>query len=251
MSQPPTRITLYPSAFVIGGYSSLQLATNSVRFAKGDTVVGAPTSEDYQTAMTMYQGQATPADLADGGYVSVDAGPQPMTYQFGAFQNGTKVPAPEMFEGAGSYNNVFSLTKRPANNGAVIYVQGNNPVLGTGDIPYSVFADGISGGALIHFPASPSPSFSFNEPLGVAGLTNTGTTTLGPSGQATVDTSGNIATSGTASVVGLTDAGTTNLHQQIGPATAPTGSCATNGAWVFSQDGHATFCAGGTWITKI
>jgi hypothetical protein len=37
----------------------------------------------------------------------------------------------------------------------------------------------------------------------------------------------------------------------IGPSTAPSGSCPTSGAWVFSQDGHATFCASGTWVTKI
>jgi hypothetical protein len=37
----------------------------------------------------------------------------------------------------------------------------------------------------------------------------------------------------------------------LGPATAPTGSCPTNGAWVFSQDGHASFCAAGAWTTKI
>jgi hypothetical protein len=36
-----------------------------------------------------------------------------------------------------------------------------------------------------------------------------------------------------------------------GPATAPSGACSDNGAWVFSQDGHATFCASGTWQTKI
>ncbi len=36
-----------------------------------------------------------------------------------------------------------------------------------------------------------------------------------------------------------------------GPATAPSGSCTASGAWVFSQDGHATFCASGTWVTKI
>jgi hypothetical protein len=35
-----------------------------------------------------------------------------------------------------------------------------------------------------------------------------------------------------------------------GPATAPSGSCTTIG-WAFSQDGHATFCNGSTWITKI
>ncbi len=36
-----------------------------------------------------------------------------------------------------------------------------------------------------------------------------------------------------------------------GLPTAPSGSCSDNGAWVFSQDGHATFCASGTWVTKI
>jgi hypothetical protein len=36
-----------------------------------------------------------------------------------------------------------------------------------------------------------------------------------------------------------------------GPATAPSGSCTDSGAWVFSQDGHAAFCAGGTWVTKL
>jgi len=40
-------------------------------------------------------------------------------------------------------------------------------------------------------------------------------------------------------------------NAQTGPATAPSGACAPNGAWVFSQDGHATFCSSGTWSTKI
>ena len=30
-----------------------------------------------------------------------------------------------------------------------------------------------------------------------------------------------------------------------GPAAAPTGGCSSNGAWVFSKDGHATFCNAG------
>lgn len=37
----------------------------------------------------------------------------------------------------------------------------------------------------------------------------------------------------------------------IGPSTAPSGSCSTNGRWVFSQDGHATVCLAGTWTVKI
>jgi hypothetical protein len=38
---------------------------------------------------------------------------------------------------------------------------------------------------------------------------------------------------------------------QVGVVSAPTGACANNGEWVLSEDGHATFCAGGTWVTKI
>jgi hypothetical protein len=45
--------------------------------------------------------------------------------------------------------------------------------------------------------------------------------------------------------------GALTSNSYVGPATAPSGSCFTNGAWVFSQDGHATFCASGTWVTKI
>jgi hypothetical protein len=48
-----------------------------------------------------------------------------------------------------------------------------------------------------------------------------------------------------------TFAGSVTAPEYMGPATAPTGSCSTNGAWVFSQDGHATFCSAGTWVTKI
>ena len=32
---------------------------------------------------------------------------------------------------------------------------------------------------------------------------------------------------------------------------APSGSCGANGAWAFSQDGHATVCLSGTWTSKI
>ena len=36
-----------------------------------------------------------------------------------------------------------------------------------------------------------------------------------------------------------------------GPSVAPSGACTINGQWAFSSDGHATFCNGTTWITKI
>ena len=48
-----------------------------------------------------------------------------------------------------------------------------------------------------------------------------------------------------------TFAGSVKAPEYIGPSTAPTGSCSTTGAWVFSQDGHATFCSAGIWVTKI
>lgn len=41
---------------------------------------------------------------------------------------------------------------------------------------------------------------------------------------------------------------TANLYK--GPATAPSGACTTVG-WAFTQDGHATYCNGSTWVTKI
>jgi hypothetical protein len=50
---------------------------------------------------------------------------------------------------------------------------------------------------------------------------------------------------------GVNANGSVAAASYIGPATAPTGSCAASGQWVFSQDGHATFCASGTWVTKI
>jgi hypothetical protein len=49
---------------------------------------------------------------------------------------------------------------------------------------------------------------------------------------------------------GTLNAGTVSANVYKGPATAPTGACSVVG-WVFSQDGHATFCNGTTWITKI
>lgn len=32
---------------------------------------------------------------------------------------------------------------------------------------------------------------------------------------------------------------------------APTGPCTNTGAWVFSQDGHASFCDAGMWVAKL
>ncbi len=57
--------------------------------------------------------------------------------------------------------------------------------------------------------------------------------------------------SNTAYVWWINDDGVASFPGYAGPATAPSGACPVSGEWVFSQDGHATFCAGGTWTTKI
>jgi hypothetical protein len=49
----------------------------------------------------------------------------------------------------------------------------------------------------------------------------------------------------------INDDGSVSFPSYTGPVSAPSGACPTNGVWVFSQDGHATFCAGGTWVTKL
>jgi hypothetical protein len=69
---------------------------------------------------------------------------------------------------------------------------------------------------------------------------------VGSASQFQVDSAGDIAAAANG-----TFSGTVASAQYLGPLTAPSGSCPTAGAWVFSQDGHATFCASGTWVTKI
>jgi len=46
-------------------------------------------------------------------------------------------------------------------------------------------------------------------------------------------------------------AGSIGTNSLIGPPTAPSGTCGTNGQWELTQDGHATVCLAGNWITKI
>lgn len=56
---------------------------------------------------------------------------------------------------------------------------------------------------------------------------------------------------GASSVFQVDGSGNVSASTYAGPASAPSGTCTVNGAWVFSQDGHASFCAAGTWVVKI
>lgn len=75
-------------------------------------------------------------------------------------------------------------------------------------------------------------------------------------GQGATAAASNTAVVGNANVTDVYDGSTSAsaVHHSagyMGPATAPSGSCSKSGEWVFSQDGHATFCSAGTWVTKI
>jgi len=267
-----------------------------------DIVVGAPTSEYQQVGFQYYATQATPSDSysASRGISIIDDGPSNMTNQFEAINNPLNGIAANMFRISGSFDNVFNMQYRPANNGSIIYVAGAEPV-SSNRKPYYLFVDNQTfasilvrpseGGFGIHGGLSvDGGSLHFDNRHGLGlyldGLA-TGAAALclnGPGGQVTnVGCGGGIvrstnvvvqAASGAAGnaievqnrdgkVVADVDAagnvggangtfgGTVRSGQYIGPATAPSGSCSTSGAWVFSQDGHATFCANGKWVTKI
>jgi hypothetical protein len=104
------------------------------------------------------------------------------------------------------------------------------------------FESNGSGGA-------PQGYFTFNASTQVNSGVHAGTLASGcATGIAFCVNSGSsfkVDTSGNATAASLTAA------TYVGPASAPSGSCTQVGAWVFSQDGHATFCASGTWVTKI
>ena len=69
-------------------------------------------------------------------------------------------------------------------------------------------------------------------------------------GGATLPAATGLFNVGTTNQFYVTSAGNVSAPLYTGPATAPSGSCSVVG-WVFSQDGHATFCNGSTWVTKI
>lgn len=75
---------------------------------------------------------------------------------------------------------------------------------------------------------------------------NTGSATDGSFSVASTGPASFASSNFTLTAAGLLTAG----YAISGPATAPSGSCTTVG-WVFSRDGHATFCNGSNWSTKI
>ncbi len=93
---------------------------------------------------------------------------------------------------------------------------------------------GVSVGSYAGGTTAPSNGLIVSGKVGIGSASPSAALSVGASNQFTVDASGNVTAA-----------------SYTGAATAPAGSCTTNGVWVFSQDGHATFCAAGTWVTKI
>jgi hypothetical protein len=96
--------------------------------------------------------------------------------------------------------------------------------------------------------SSSSPVYGVNTADQTGGSYGVGGNMFNVQANKVVTTYNNTLDDGTGNA---TVAGKLGSASYVGPATAPSGSCPANGVWVFSQDGHATFCASGTWVTKL
>jgi hypothetical protein len=172
---PPAGVTFYPSAFITGTNNGVsgnaQLATNQVPFATGDTVVGAPTSQFENGGLNVYIGQTTPMSggYGSGGVNVVDEGPTDLYWAFSATNNVAHGVAPDAFLINGSYNSVFRIGYRPANNGVLLYVQGGEPVSANAK-PYYIFEDNQSGGGKLGFSPA-TGTYSFGGPITTPSVT--------------------------------------------------------------------------------
>ena len=196
ISQPPTSITFFPSAFITGTNNgvagNVQLATNSVPFATGDTVVGAPTSQYQQAGLNIYIGQntATTGSFASSGINVTDQGSSQLTNAYTAFNSPGNGVANDMFSIQGSYAKDFNIGFRPANNGVILFVQGGEPV-SANNKPYFIFLDDGpgAGGSIEYNPTSnifslngggvSAPGYQINGSWGTSGqcLVSTGSGT--------------------------------------------------------------------------
>jgi hypothetical protein len=96
-----------------------------------------------------------------------DAGPSQLSRAYAALNNISNGVAGDMFYVVGSYANDFYFGYRPANNGSILYVQGNEPV-STKAKPYYIFEDNASGGSFGYNPSA--HAFSLNQFLTVPSI---------------------------------------------------------------------------------
>jgi hypothetical protein len=184
IAQTPVSITFFPSAFIIGTNNGVTgdatLATNSVAWADGDTVVGAPTSQYQQAGYNLYIGQTTSVtgSNSSNGYSVIDQGPSQLISAFSATNTVTNGVGANMFNIQGSYNRVFSMGFRPANNGTILYVQGTEPVSSNAK-PYFIFQDDFDSASKFGFDPI-HHEFTMSGPIAGNGASSFGLgTTIG------------------------------------------------------------------------
>jgi hypothetical protein len=178
VAQAPTAIVFYPSAFIIGTSNGTQgvaqLATNTVPFANGDIVLGAPTSQYQQSGLNIYIGQntATSGSNSSQGMMVDDDGPSQLIRSYAAINNPANGAAPSMFYIQGSYDNIFTMGYRPANNGTILFVGGGDPVSSNAK-PYFIFRDDQNGSGQFGFNPI-NGTFSLGGTLTLPGVIATG-----------------------------------------------------------------------------
>jgi len=214
--------------------SATSLPSNIVYTDTPQTITG---QKSFSSAVGIGIATAAPAGLLDVG---------------GGNPGGLTVTGANLGPGAG-----YSLT--PFQNSGKL-VTGWNLSGGGGEVDLisNRWTGGIGGFNFYDY----TNSGVLNQLVTMTGSGNVGIGTTTPG--ATLEVNGNIKlTAGTGASITFPDGtvqstafGPSNCSTagpQLGPITAPPSgsSCSTNGAWVFSQDGHATFCANGTWTMKI
>jgi len=166
LSTAPPSITFYPAAFITGTQGlggTAELATNSVAWSSGDTILGAPATQYQQAGMNLYIGQITDSSGSNASHgVQVDdEGPSHLIDAYVAENNPANGAAPDMFNIKGSYGVVFGMRYRPANNGTILYVNGAEPVSENAK-PYYLFQDNHSYLKILANPAT--DTFTVNGP---------------------------------------------------------------------------------------
>jgi hypothetical protein len=180
-----TEISLFPSAFIIGtqnGISGIaQLATNTVPFVPGDTIIGAPASEFQQIGFQDIFGQNTPANgsIPSFGMELRDVGGVPVTADLAIRNEAFSTnPAPVGIEFApaatnqGFWSIPIKIDNRPTTS--AIFIEGGPTLAEYGLITDN--AGGVGGAKGLRMTYNPALGITNFRGSGAAeGIVETGT----------------------------------------------------------------------------
>ncbi|HEY0308450.1 MAG TPA: glycosyl hydrolase family 28-related protein [Acidobacteriaceae bacterium] len=229
----------------VSGANSVQLAgaltapavtaalNGSLGATTPNTVAGTTGTFSGAVTASNFNGLAVWANFMGGGNTSVGLGSLPITT-------------------TGTYNTVMGNGCLASNTSGGLNTCVGVSALGANLTGNYLTALGLNAGYYISDGSTPNAASTLSLYLGVdtealaSGDSNE--VVIGPQA---VGAGSNTVTLGNRGIGSTILRGTVNVMQQIGPAVAPTGSGCSSGTWVFSQDGHATFCSAGAWVTKI